>query len=83
MPFFLILIISLGTNFSLLPTLLFNSIVILTIFQYFISAARISYIFQDVSSMYLVVIYFTRAVAWTIGGAISLIQTALTDSGNK
>lgn len=73
-------LINLGTNFSFLPLLMFSSIVIITLMQYVISAARISYIFQDFSAMYLIVIYFTRALAWTMGGIFSLIQTVLTSS---
>jgi glycosyltransferase involved in cell wall biosynthesis len=79
----LLFLISVVTNFNLLPSLIFLSIVVLTLIQYVVSAARISYIFQDFSAMYLVVIYFTRAAGWTIGGTISVIQTALTSSGDK
>jgi cellulose synthase/poly-beta-1,6-N-acetylglucosamine synthase-like glycosyltransferase len=77
----ILFLISVGTNFSLLPTVMFSFIVIITVIQYVFSAARISYIFQDFSAMYLIVIYFTRAVAWTIGGVISLVNTVLTGSG--
>ncbi|MEJ2105249.1 MAG: glycosyltransferase [Ignavibacteriaceae bacterium] len=79
----LLFLISVVTNFNLLPSLIFLSIVVITLIQYVVSAARISYIFQDFSAMYLVVIYVTRAAGWTIGGTISVIQTALTSSGDK
>ncbi len=72
------LIISVVTIFHLIPSLIFLSLVIITTLQYTFSAARISYIFHDASAMYLIVIYFTRAVAWTLGGATSLIHTTLT-----
>ncbi len=78
-----LLFITIGTNFNLLPLLMFCSIIIITLLQYVVSAARISFIFQDFSAMYLIIIYFTRAVAWTIGGFSSLIQTALTNLGNR
>lgn len=71
-------IISVVTIFHLIPSLIFLSLVIITILHYTFSAARISYIFHDLSGMFLIVIYFTRAVAWTLGGATSLIHTTLT-----
>jgi len=74
----ILLLISLVTNFHLIPSLIFLSLVLITTLHYIFSAARISYIFHDPSAMYLIVIYFTRAVAWTLGGAASLIHTALT-----
>jgi cellulose synthase/poly-beta-1,6-N-acetylglucosamine synthase-like glycosyltransferase len=73
----ILLLISVVTNFHLVSSLLFLSLVIITLLYYTFSAARISNIFHDLSAMYLIVIYFTRALAWTLGGAISLIQTAL------
>ena len=77
------LLMSLVTNFLLIPSLIFLSIVIVTAIHYTISAVKISYIFHDASAMYLIVIYFTRAIAWTIGGATSLIQTALKREDEK
>jgi len=77
------LIISLATNFNIVSSSIFLVIVTITTLQYTVSAARISYIFQDPSAMYLIVIYFTRAIAWTLGGAISLVNTALTGGGNE
>jgi hypothetical protein len=67
----------------MIPSLIFLSLVIITTLHYTVSAARISYIYHDPSAMYLIVIYFTRAVAWTLGGAISLINTALTGGEDK
>ncbi len=79
----ILLLISVVTNFHMIPSLIFLSLVIITTLHYTVSAARISYIYQDPSAMYLIIIYFTRAFAWTIGGATSLIHTALTGGGNK
>ena len=79
----ILLLISVISNFHLIPLFFFLAIVLLTTLHYIISATRISYIFHDPSAMYLVVIYFTRAFAWTLGGAISLIQTAITGAENK
>ncbi|MCJ7614074.1 glycosyltransferase [Candidatus Bathyarchaeota archaeon] len=79
----ILLLISVVTNFHLIPSLIFLSLILITTIHYIVSAARISYIFNDPTAMYLIVIYFTRAVAWTIGGATSLIQTAITGGENK
>ena len=77
------LVTSVVTNFNLIPWSIFLALVIVTTLHYTVSAARISYIYHDPSAMYLIVIYFTRAVAWTLGGAISLIHTALTGGEDK
>jgi cellulose synthase/poly-beta-1,6-N-acetylglucosamine synthase-like glycosyltransferase len=74
----ILFIISLVTNFHLIPSIIFIFIVLLTTIHYTLSATKISYVFHDPSAMYLIVIYFTRALGWTLGGAISLIQTVLT-----
>jgi cellulose synthase/poly-beta-1,6-N-acetylglucosamine synthase-like glycosyltransferase len=79
----ILLLISVVTNFHLIPSLIFLSLVLITTLHYIFSAARISYIFRDPSAMYLIVIYFTRAVAWTLGGATSLIHTTLTGGEDK
>jgi hypothetical protein len=74
----ILLIISAITFFHLVPSLTFLSIAIVTTTIYTYSAAKIAYIFHDPSAMYLIVIYFTRAIAWTLGGTTSIIRTALT-----
>jgi cellulose synthase/poly-beta-1,6-N-acetylglucosamine synthase-like glycosyltransferase len=79
----LLLLISLVTSFHLIPSLIFLALVLVTTLHYIFSAAKISIIFHDPSAMYLIVIYFTRAVAWTLGGATSLIHTALTGGAEK
>ena len=79
----LLLLISVATNFHLIPSLIFLALVLVTTLQYIFSAAKISLIFHDLSAVYLIVIYFTRAVAWTLGGATSLIHTALTGGEEK
>jgi cellulose synthase/poly-beta-1,6-N-acetylglucosamine synthase-like glycosyltransferase len=79
----ILLFISVATNFHLVPLLIFLVLVLITALHYVFSAARISYIFHDPSAMYLIVIYFTRAVAWTLGGATSLVHTALTGGENE
>jgi cellulose synthase/poly-beta-1,6-N-acetylglucosamine synthase-like glycosyltransferase len=74
---FVLLLITIVTGFNLIPSLAFLALVTVTMLHYIISAARIAVTFHDASAIYLVVIYVTRAIAWTIGGATSLIQTAL------
>ena len=77
------LLASIVTGFNIIPSAVFLAIVAITLLHYTVSAARISIIFHDPSAMYLIVIYFTRAVGWTLGGATSLIQTALTGADDK
>jgi glycosyltransferase involved in cell wall biosynthesis len=71
------LIISIVTAFNIIPSAIFLAIVVLTLLQYTFSAVKISYIFHDMAAIYLIIIYFTRALGWTLGGTTSLIQTAL------
>jgi cellulose synthase/poly-beta-1,6-N-acetylglucosamine synthase-like glycosyltransferase len=77
------LLASIVTGFNIIPSAIFLAIVTITLLDYTVSAAKISYIFHEASAMYLIVIYFTRAFAWTLGGATSLIQTALTGGEDK
>lgn len=77
------LILSLVTNFNLIPVTIFLALVTITTINYIFSAAKISFMFQDPLAMFLVMIFFTRAVAWTLGGATSLIQTILKGGGNE
>jgi hypothetical protein len=77
------LIISVVTSFNLILTSIFLALVLITALHYIFSAARISYIFHDPSAMYLIIIYFTRAAAWTLGGATSLIQAILKRGEDK
>lgn len=67
------LVASLIWNFNQTGLLIFLSIAFLMTLQYTLSAARISLIFHDSSSMFLVVLYFTRALAWTLGGTTSFL----------
>jgi cellulose synthase/poly-beta-1,6-N-acetylglucosamine synthase-like glycosyltransferase len=80
---FILLLVSILTGFHLIPSLAFLTLVTVTTLHYIISAARIAVSFNDASAMYLIVIYFTRAIAWTVGGATSLIQTALSGGEDK
>ena len=67
--------ITLATNFNIISSSVLLAIIIIIAVHYTFSAAKISYIFHDPSAMYLIIIYFTRATAWTLGGVISLIST--------
>jgi hypothetical protein len=75
------LVTSVITNFNLLALSIFLSIASIVTLHYVLSAARISRSFHDLSAMFLIVIYFTRAVAWTLGGATSFVRSALTREG--
>jgi glycosyltransferase involved in cell wall biosynthesis len=79
----ILLLIIVATNFYLIPSFIFLALVLITVMQYIFSAARISILFHDPSAMYLVVIYFTRAIAWTLGGTTSLIHEALPGGEEK
>ena len=79
----ILLLISLVTFFHWIPVFAFLVLVIVTLLQYVVSAVRISLIYKDWSALYLVVIYFVRALGWTLGGVTSLIQTALTGGEDK
>lgn len=73
-----LLLVNVIAGFHFIPLSIFLAIVFVTLFQYIFSAVKISYIYHDATAMYLVLIYFIRAFAWTLGGATSLIQTTLT-----
>jgi len=65
------LVASLIANFNQAWLLIFLSLAFLVTLQYTLSAAKISLIFHDLSAMFLIVLYFTRTVAWTLGGTTS------------
>ena len=71
------LLVSIITSLNIIPTAIFLSLIAIIMLQYTISAVRISYMFNDPSAIYLIIIYLVRAIAWTLGGTTSLIQTAL------
>ena len=50
------------------------SILAFLLIFYFASAFRLSYMYKDKGAMLLVAVYFTRAIAWTIGGIIFAIK---------
>ena len=77
------LVISVITNFNVIALSVFLSIAGIVTLYYALSAARISHSFHDSSAMFLIVLYFTRAVAWTLGGAISFIGSVLARGGDE
>jgi len=77
------LTISAITNFNLIALSVFLSIAGIVTLFYALSAARISRSFHDSSAMFIIVLYFTRAVAWTLGGAISFIGSVLARGGDE
>jgi hypothetical protein len=77
------LVVSLIANFNQVGLWIFLSLAFLITLQYTFSAARISLIFHDLSAMFLIVLYFTRAVAWTLGGTTSFVGSAFTRRGDE
>ena len=70
-----LLLISLFSQIVLILTIGFI-IVLLSI--YFISAIRMAYKYKDPSALFLIVIYITRGIGWTLGGAryaLSLLKS--------
>jgi len=79
----ILLIISIVSGFHWIPSFVLLGIVTATLLQYAFSATKISLIYKDWTAMYLVVIYFVRALGWTLGAVTSLIQTAVTGGDDK
>ncbi|MCW4034682.1 MAG: glycosyltransferase [Candidatus Bathyarchaeota archaeon] len=79
----ILLLVSLLTSFNIIPSAIFLGIVIFTLLHYTVSAVKISYIYRDATAMYLVVLYFTRALGWTLGATTSLIQSMLSGGDEK
>jgi GT2 family glycosyltransferase len=77
------LVASLIANFNQVGLWIFLSLAFLIMLQYTFSAARISLIFHDLSAMFLIVLYFTRAVAWTLGGTTSFVGSVFTRGGGE
>ena len=79
----ILLLIIVITGFHWVPSFAFLALVTVTLLQYVVSAVKISSIYKDWSAMYLVVIYFVRALGWTLGGVTSLIQTTISGGEDK
>jgi cellulose synthase/poly-beta-1,6-N-acetylglucosamine synthase-like glycosyltransferase len=50
---------------------------------YFIPAIRIAYKYKDISALFLIVIYITRGIGWTLGGAryaLDLFKSTITSA---
>lgn len=48
---------------------------------YIFSAVKLSYLYRDGSAMLLVAVYFVRAVAWTLGGVVSVTKILRAEEG--
>jgi cellulose synthase/poly-beta-1,6-N-acetylglucosamine synthase-like glycosyltransferase len=79
----ILLLISIVTSFHIVPSFILLAIVIILLLHYSVSAVKISHAYNDSAAMFLVIIYFIRAFAWTLGGTTSLIHTALTTGKDK
>ena len=75
------LVVSLIANFNQVGLWISLSIAFLITLQYMLSAAKISLIFHDLSAMFLIVLYLTRAFAWTLGGVTSFVGSVFTRGG--
>jgi len=75
------LVVSLIANFNQVGLCISLSIAFLITLQYMLSAAKISLIFHDLSAMFLIVLYLTRAFAWTLGGVTSFVGSVFTRGG--
>ena len=75
------LVVSLIGNLNQVGLWIFLSLAFLITFQYMLSAAKISLIFHDLSAMFLIVLYLTRAFAWTLGGVTSFVGSVFTRGG--
>lgn len=64
-------------------TWVFISLAIFITLQYVYSSVRISLMFHDFSAMFLIVLYFVRAIAWTLGGTTSFVSSLFTRGGAK
>lgn len=69
------LVASLIPNIGQVGLLIFLALAFVITLQYAFSAARISFVFHDLSATFLIVLYFIRAVAWTLGGATSFVAS--------
>jgi cellulose synthase/poly-beta-1,6-N-acetylglucosamine synthase-like glycosyltransferase len=79
----LLLLASIVADLNPLGFLLFLSLSTVIALYYAVSAARISLAFHDFSATFLIVIYFTRALAWTLGATTSLVRSVLRSVGYK
>lgn len=75
------LVTSVLANFNLMGLWIFLALTIILTLHYTFSAVRISRIFHDLSAMFLILIYFTRAIAWTLGGATFFLRNVLMRGG--
>ena len=77
----ILLVITIITEFNTISLGIFLILIIIIVVHYITSAVRIAYFFHDPSAIFLIVIYFTRAVAWTLGGITSFIHTTFRREG--
>jgi hypothetical protein len=75
------LVASLIASFNRTGLLIFLALALLVTLQYTYSAAKISLVSHDASAMFLIVLYFTRAFAWTLGGTTSFVGSLFKRGG--
>jgi len=79
----ILLIGSVIANLNQVGLVIFLGLALLIMLQYTFSAARISLILHDSSAMFLIVIYLTRSVAWTLGGTTSFFGNVFSLGGGS
>jgi cellulose synthase/poly-beta-1,6-N-acetylglucosamine synthase-like glycosyltransferase len=79
----ILLLTTIVTSFNIVLFLTLVAIIIAVLLNYTVSAVKISFVYSDSAAMFLVIIYFIRALAWTLGGTTSIIHTALTIGKDK
>ena len=77
------LVVSVIPFITLMGFVLFLSLAAIMFGYYALSAARIALKYNDASALFLVVIYFARTVAWTLGALGSMAHSFLIKVGIK
>jgi cellulose synthase/poly-beta-1,6-N-acetylglucosamine synthase-like glycosyltransferase len=78
-----LLVVSLIPALTLMGLVLFLSLMAVMVGYYIFSAARIAFKYDDASALFMVVIYFIRTFAWTIGALSSMLHSFLIKVGLK
>jgi hypothetical protein len=77
------LVISVIPFLTLIGVAVFLSLGAIMVGYYTLSAARVALKYNDASALFLVIIYFTRTVAWTLGALGSMLHSFLIKVGLK
>jgi len=75
------LVVSAIPFFTLMGLILFLSLAAIMLGYYAFSAGRIALRYDDASALFLVIIYFNRTIAWTLGALSSMLHSFLVKVG--